>query len=51
LNLSYYYLFQTRHVWSTAAARHAIHLQFDIRANAVDNKSETKSKVYSLMYC
>jgi hypothetical protein len=32
-------------------ARVAIHLQFDISANAPWNKSDTKYKVYSPMCC
>jgi hypothetical protein len=34
-----------------STARYAVHLRFHISSNTPWNKSGTKSKVYSLMYC
>jgi hypothetical protein len=44
---------QCKHALSTifSTVRHAIHQQFDIDGNDPCNKSDAKSKVYSIMFC
>jgi hypothetical protein len=44
----YIYWFVMYYIRSTV--RHAIHLQFDVSAKALEIKSVTKTKVSSLMY-